>query len=80
MSPTIFRHGAYRFLFFSREEERVHVHVMSAAGEAKFWLDPAVELASNHGLSSHEIREVVTIIEEHRSEIRNAWREHFGRS
>ena len=35
VSPTLFRHGAYRFFFFSREEVRMHVHVVSASGEEK---------------------------------------------
>ena len=49
MSPTVFREKGYRFFFFSREEERmhVHVHVLSGNGEAKFWLEPRVELANN---------------------------------
>lgn len=45
MSPTIFREGKYRFFFFSREEERMHVHVVSPEGEAKFWIEPTVALA-----------------------------------
>ena len=45
MSPTIFRERGFRFFFFSREESRMHVHVQHASDEAKFWLDPAVELA-----------------------------------
>ena len=51
MSPTIFIAEGLRFYFFSREEERPHVHVQGSSGEAKFWLDPQVELAENHGLS-----------------------------
>jgi hypothetical protein len=35
MSPTVFREGPFRFFFFSREEERLHIHVQSAEGEAK---------------------------------------------
>ena len=34
MSPTLFRYRDYRFFFFSREEERMRVHVSSADGEA----------------------------------------------
>ncbi|MEW5981979.1 MAG: DUF4160 domain-containing protein [Acidobacteriota bacterium] len=37
----------FRFYFFSREERRAHGHVQHAEGEAKFCLDPAVELAAN---------------------------------
>ena len=42
MSPTVFRIGNYRFYFFSREEEKTHVHVISPEGEAKFWIEPIV--------------------------------------
>ena len=48
MSPTVFKESGYRFFFFSREEKRIHVHVISGDGEAKFWLEPEVELAKNH--------------------------------
>lgn len=43
MSPTVFNENGYRFFFFSREESRVHIHVISADGEAKFWLEPEIE-------------------------------------
>jgi hypothetical protein len=51
MSPTIHRERGYRFFFFSREEPRMHVHVICADGESKFWLDPAIELARSTGMS-----------------------------
>jgi hypothetical protein len=37
---------------------------MSADGQAKFWLDPEVELAKNAGLSSVDIRELAKVVEE----------------
>ncbi|WP_218961229.1 DUF4160 domain-containing protein [Desulfobotulus mexicanus] len=49
MSPTVFREKGYRFFFFSREETRMHVHIFSASGEAKFWIFPEIELARNYG-------------------------------
>jgi CRISPR/Cas system-associated endonuclease Cas1 len=79
MSPTVFCSRGYRFYFFSREEARAHVHVQHESGEAKFWLDPEVNLAQNYGLSSQRIGTVLRIIKEHESEIRVAWKEHFGR-
>ncbi|TDT41793.1 uncharacterized protein DUF4160 [Halospina denitrificans] len=51
MSPTVFREKGYRFFFFSWEESRKHVHVISGGGEAKFWIEPDIELANNHGYS-----------------------------
>ncbi|MDO9130066.1 MAG: DUF4160 domain-containing protein [Anaerolineales bacterium] len=50
MSPTIHREGPYRFYFNSREESRMHVHVESPDGKAKFWLGPFVALADFRGL------------------------------
>jgi hypothetical protein len=46
MSPTVFKEAGYRFFFFSREEERMHV--LSGDGEAKFWLEPEIELAKDY--------------------------------
>ncbi len=51
MSPTIFREAGFRFFFFSREESRMHVHVSHSDGEAKFWLEPQIELTNSIGLS-----------------------------
>ena len=79
MSPTVFRKKGFRFFFFSREEPRMHVHVHCERGEAKFWLQPNVELAQNHGLSDRDIRTAEGLIEEHRDEIHQAWEKHFGR-
>jgi hypothetical protein len=72
MSPTVFRESGFRFFFFSREEPRQHIHVQSAHGEAKFWLEPEIELADNYGLKSHELRVAQTLIEERKDEIRQA--------
>ena len=79
MSPTIFRARGFRFFFFSREERRLHVHVHCASGEAKFWMDPEIELAQNYGIREKDLREARNLIEEHVDEIRGAWRKHFGR-
>ena len=38
MSPTVLSDGPYRLFFFSREESRMHIHVVSGDGEAKFWM------------------------------------------
>lgn len=78
MSPTILRVGPYRFFFFSREETRAHVHVHSPDGEAKFWLEPDVEPAVNHGLSDKSLAEARKLVEENREDFRDAWKRHFG--
>ena len=77
MSPTVFRDGAYRFFFFSREERRAHIHVQHPTGEAKFWLEPMIELAQNYGLTPQRLARALRLIQEHEDEIRAAWRRHF---
>lgn len=72
MSPTIFRSGRFRFYFFSREETRLHVHVQSPDGEAKFWLEPVIALAQYSGLSRREIGEAQQLVQEHENDIRDA--------
>jgi len=79
MSPTVFRVKGYRFFFFSREEERMHVHVFCADGEAKFWLEPDVSLAQNYGLAQKRLSELTRITRARKDEITNAWRKHFPR-
>jgi hypothetical protein len=78
MSPTVFREKGYRFYFFSLEEERMHVHVAGADGEAKFWLEPKVSLAMAKGLNPHQVRQLLRMVEEHRNEIANAWHRHLS--
>jgi len=79
VSPTVFREGGFRFYFFSREEPRLHVHAHHAEGEAKFWLEPEIELAHNYGLSRRKLTAALALIRGHEDEIRRAWEAHFGR-
>lgn len=77
VSPTVLRVRGFRFYLFSREEPRMHVHVQHANGEAKFWLEPTVELAANYGLNVRRLNEASKLVEEHLHEIRSAWAQHF---
>ena len=79
MSPTVFKKKGYRFFFFSKEEERMHVHVISGEGEAKFWLNPEIELAKNHRFSRKQLKEIELLIEVHYDELVSAWQKHFDR-
>lgn len=80
MSPTIFRYKGYRFFFFSREEERIHVHVIHAEGEAKIWLEPKIELNKSVGLNSKQINEILDQVEKHEKEIIKSWNDHFNKT
>ena len=55
----------------------MHVHVGSPDGEAKFWLEPSLELAENHGIPQREITAVVKILERRSDEVKTAWHRHF---
>ncbi len=79
MSPTVFNYRSYHFYFFSREETRIHIHVSCSDGEAKFWLEPVIALATNYGLSQKQLKEIQRIVEAHKNEIKKSWQKHFKR-
>ena len=79
MSPTVFRIKGYRFYFLSNEEERMHVHIECAEGEAKFWVEPIVSLATYYRLNSKRLNEIQKIVEKHKDEIIEKWKTHFGK-
>jgi hypothetical protein len=78
VSPTVFRHKGYRFFFFSREESRVHIHVLSADGEAKVWVEPEVALERSVGYNRAQIQEILDQVRMHRDEIKDHWNRHFS--
>ncbi len=78
ISPTVFKERNFRFFFFSREEKRMHIHVVSSEGEAKFWIEPEVALARSVGFNKNQISLLETLIKERKDEIENSWKEHFG--
>jgi hypothetical protein len=78
VSSTVLRYKNYRFFFFSREEKRMHVHVSSPEGEAKFWLEPKIAVAQSYGLSRKRLNQVRKVVEEYKNEIAKAWKKHFG--
>ena len=56
----------------------MHIHVYCGDGEAKFWLEPQIELAKNYRLTRAQLREIEQIIEVHHDEFKAAWKEHLG--
>ena len=55
----------------------MHVHVHVSSGEAKFWLEPRIELAQSYGMNPRHILVATRLIQEHENEIRAAWKTHF---
>ena len=76
--PTVLRIGPFRFYFYSHEpNEPPHVHVDRGEATIKIWLDP-VEVAKSRGFRAHEIGGILTLVDEHRSSLLEAWHEYFG--
>jgi hypothetical protein len=78
MVPTIYRERGIRFAFASNnciEPAHVHAHAIANRSEAKFWLEPEVELDANHGLNQSQIRIARRVVDERRDDFLDAWRE-----
>lgn len=58
----------------------MHVHVVTSDGEAKFWMEPEIELARNYGLSDQVLNRALKLVTERHQEIRDAWNKHFPKS
>lgn len=79
--PVILRYQGFKFFFYSNEGnplESAHIHVRNAEGEAKFWLEPGIQLARNDGFDARTLRMLIAIIEEHKDLLREAWNDYFG--
>lgn len=79
MSPVFKREEGYIFKIFSNEEERKHIHVVKAECEAKFWLEPTIELAENYGFSSKELKQIYQILEQYGNEFKCKFTEYIGK-
>ena len=77
LSPTVFKYRNLRFYFFANEEPRMHVHIVSSDGEAKFWIEPTVAFAMSKGFSKKEILEIEKVVEKRQDEIKEAWKKFF---
>ena len=56
----------------------MHVHIHCADGEAKYWLEPNIELARNYGLSDLQLARIRELVEERYDELTDAWNTHSG--
>jgi Domain of unknown function (DUF4160) len=78
--PTVLRIGGFRFHFYSHEPgEPPHIHVEYATVECKIWLDP-VAVARNRGFKKPDLRRALTLVEEHRIMMLEAWNGYFGKN
>ncbi len=79
--PVVFRYRGYRFIFYSNEgspPEPAHVHAIGNGGEAKFWLRPAVCVASSDGMDARTLRELTRVVEQNLDLIERTWHDYFA--
>jgi hypothetical protein len=78
--PTVHRLGPYRFFFYSNENQGMgeppHIHVRSAHGTAKFWLDP-VRPHERRAYTPREIDRIRRIVEANREILLRRWHDFF---
>ena len=55
----------------------MHIHVLTDDGEAKFWLEPSVEMAMSKGVSAKDLKIIAKQIMERTDDIKKAWKKHF---
>jgi hypothetical protein len=57
----------------------MHIHVICGGREAKFWLEPEVELAKNTGIPEHKLSEIKKIVKKNADRFKQQFREHIGK-
>ena len=78
MSPKFKQEDGYVFKIYSNEEERKHIHVVKAEFEAKFWLEPEVELAENYGFNNKELKKITQLVRKYGDEFKQQFAAHIG--
>lgn len=67
------------FKIYSNEELQMHIHVVKAENEAKYWLEPDIELAENFGFSSKELSFIEKILKENGDDFKIKFARHTGK-
>ncbi|MDR0792766.1 MAG: DUF4160 domain-containing protein [Chitinophagaceae bacterium] len=78
MSPRFLEKNGYIYKIYSREESRMHIHIIHNNKKAKCWLEPKVEIAENNGFKEHQIKEILQIVKENEQEFKEKWKAHLG--
>jgi len=77
--PSVLRIRGFRFFFFSNEHLPKHIHIEKQNSYAKINL-VNLELIENIGFNSKELKEIMKIVELHRSDFIKAWDEYFKKA
>lgn len=79
MSPVFRREEGFVFKVYSNEEERKHIHVVKGDCEAKYWLEPQVELDKSYGFDSKDLKKIKQIIEDNANDLKHKYAIHVGK-
>lgn len=72
--PTLLQKNGFRFFIPTLDHPPPHVHVAKAGAEAKFDLEPVVELVKVEGMKMRDLEAAFEIAQEHREEFLAAWK------
>jgi hypothetical protein len=78
--PVVLRFEGFKFFFYSDEGDPlkpVHIHVLKADAEAKFWLVPDVSLARNNGFDAKTLSKITEMVSRHRDQFERSWHDYF---
>ncbi len=78
--PTVLTLFGMRFYYWSREHEPVHIHVKKGDAEARFIIEPEIELVANIGFKPHELAIAEEVITENRDYMIEHWNLFFKKS
>ena len=79
MSPKFKELNGFVFKIYSNEETRIHIHIIKAEKEAKYWLEPNIELAENYGFNSKELSFIEKILTENGDYFKVKFARHVGK-
>ena len=79
MSPKFKEQNGFVFKIYSNEELRMYIHIVKAENEAKYWLEPTIELAENFGFDSKELSSIEKILRENGDDFKIKYARHTGK-
>lgn len=75
--PEILRTLGFIFYFYSNEHLPIHVHVKGKGGEARFDLEPVIQLTESKGYKAKQLKQIEKLVEERKEQLIVAWHEYF---
>ena len=78
--PTVLRLLGMRFFYWSSEHKPIHIHVIKGDAEARFVLEPEIEITENFGFKPHELAIAEEVIRDNREYMIEHWKLYFQKT